>query len=79
MAQKKLIDVFIPNSIVTISTDEIQRVVDEAVLQERKACWESINKHIKKGKLSGDSWSQAAENNGLTLAANIIFKRGLGE
>ncbi len=73
----KEVKVDISDVITTISVLQIQHAIDEAVLQERKACWDAIDKIIKKGDLPGDSWSPAAERNGLILAQNIIFERGL--
>ena len=42
---------------------------------ERTECWNAIQKWIKPGNLSGNGCDEAAQRNGMILAANIIGMR----
>lgn len=62
-----------PGKTKSMSILDIKKIKKE----ERKRCWEEINKHIKTGKLQGNGCDEAAERNGLILATNIIFDLGI--
>jgi hypothetical protein len=48
---------------------------NQALIEERRAAWESITKHIKLGHLQGNGCDETAQRNGLVLAANILRAR----
>jgi hypothetical protein len=49
---------------------------DEIRADERRKCWDAINKWIVRGPLPGNGCDASAQRNGMVLATNLIAELG---